>query len=303
MRPLFVEVYQLKCVVTLFEILEEETGVDMVKDAIYRRNLEIEERMGVTFEWVGTPGDSGDRAAFVNFAKNAYENGTYYDIIAAYSRTAGMLLTEGLLQDINEIDDSYINTAQPWWPKSMLETCQIDDSLFYVSGDISTNILHFMYAVYYNMDMLSRLGLDDPVQFVDSKTWTIDKLMEMSKNTYADLDQDGTKSVDDQYGFCSTDFHLDAFYTGSGLRLLSPGKDNYLEVSEDFFGAKAVDLVDKLGSWFKQGDTLVMNLGYSHQVFVKEIPGITIEAPGPNQIIISGADKQLVGQFAAPRAL
>ena len=49
----------------------------------------------------------------------------------------------------------------------------------------------------------------------------------------------------------------------------------------------------------KQGDTLVMNLGYSHQVFVKEIPGITIEAPGPNQIIISGPDKQLVGQFAA----
>ena len=49
----------------------------------------------------------------------------------------------------------------------------------------------------------------------------------------------------------------------------------------------------------KQGDTLVMNLGYRHQVFVKEIPGITIEAPGPNQIIISGADKQLVGQFAA----
>ena len=49
----------------------------------------------------------------------------------------------------------------------------------------------------------------------------------------------------------------------------------------------------------KQGKDLVMNLGYSHQVIVSEIPGITIEAPGPNQIIISGADKQLVGQFAA----
>ena len=48
-----------------------------------------------------------------------------------------------------------------------------------------------------------------------------------------------------------------------------------------------------------QGKQLVMNLGYSHQVFVKEIPGITIEAPGPNEIVISGADKQLVGQFAA----
>lgn len=49
----------------------------------------------------------------------------------------------------------------------------------------------------------------------------------------------------------------------------------------------------------KQGKDLVMNLGYSHQVIVSEIPGITIEAPGPNQIIISGPDKQLVGQFAA----
>ena len=49
----------------------------------------------------------------------------------------------------------------------------------------------------------------------------------------------------------------------------------------------------------KQGTNLVMNLGYSHQVIVSEIPGITIEAPGPNQIVISGIDKQLVGQFAA----
>ena len=49
----------------------------------------------------------------------------------------------------------------------------------------------------------------------------------------------------------------------------------------------------------KQGKNLVMNLGFSHQVIVEEVPGITIEVPGPNQIIISGADKQQVGQFAA----
>ena len=49
----------------------------------------------------------------------------------------------------------------------------------------------------------------------------------------------------------------------------------------------------------KQGKDLVMNLGYSHQVIMSEIDGITIEAPTPNKIIISGADKQKVGQFAA----
>ncbi len=49
----------------------------------------------------------------------------------------------------------------------------------------------------------------------------------------------------------------------------------------------------------KQGKDLVMNLGYSHQVIVSEIDGISIEVPTPNKIIISGANKQMVGQFAA----
>ncbi len=49
----------------------------------------------------------------------------------------------------------------------------------------------------------------------------------------------------------------------------------------------------------KQGNNLVMNLGFSHQVIVPEVDGIKIEVPGPNQVVISGADKQLVGQFAA----
>ena len=49
----------------------------------------------------------------------------------------------------------------------------------------------------------------------------------------------------------------------------------------------------------KQGKDLVMTLGYSHQVIVPEVDGITIDVPQPNKIIISGADKQQVGQFAA----
>jgi len=60
--------------------------------------------------------------------------------------------------------------------------------------------------------------------------------------------------------------------------------------------------LDVLGVGYRvqmQGKTLVMNLGYSHQVIVEPIEGITIEAPGPNKVVISGPDKQKVGQFAA----
>ena len=49
----------------------------------------------------------------------------------------------------------------------------------------------------------------------------------------------------------------------------------------------------------KKGTQLVMRLGYSHEVIMDEIPGITVEVPNPNKIIVHGIDKQVVGQFAA----
>lgn len=49
----------------------------------------------------------------------------------------------------------------------------------------------------------------------------------------------------------------------------------------------------------KQGKNLVMNLGYSHQVIIPEIDGITIDVPNATSIVVNGIDKQVVGQFAA----
>lgn len=49
----------------------------------------------------------------------------------------------------------------------------------------------------------------------------------------------------------------------------------------------------------KQGKNLVMTLGFSHQVIVPESNGITLDVEGENKVIVSGIDKQAVGQFAA----
>ena len=48
-----------------------------------------------------------------------------------------------------------------------------------------------------------------------------------------------------------------------------------------------------------EGGKLVMNIGYSHPVVMEAPAGVTVEVPNPNQIVISGANKQMVGQFAA----
>ena len=81
----------------------------------------------------------------------------------------------------------------------MYDACTIGNSLFFISGDISTNVLHFMYGVYYNMDLLKNLNLEDPVKYVDDMTWTIDKMIEMSSGLYQDLDQSGKQSDLDFY--------------------------------------------------------------------------------------------------------
>lgn len=49
----------------------------------------------------------------------------------------------------------------------------------------------------------------------------------------------------------------------------------------------------------KQGNKLILTLGYSHPVEVEEVEGITIDVPSQNSIIVKGIDKQLVGQVAA----
>ncbi len=49
----------------------------------------------------------------------------------------------------------------------------------------------------------------------------------------------------------------------------------------------------------KEGKQLVLNIGYSHPVYFDEPDGITIEVPNPNKVIVSGANKQVVGQLAA----
>jgi large subunit ribosomal protein L6 len=48
-----------------------------------------------------------------------------------------------------------------------------------------------------------------------------------------------------------------------------------------------------------QGKSLKLQLGLSHEVLVEPPPGITLAAPKPNEVKISGADKQMVGQIAA----
>src|SRR5437660_1233139 len=68
-------------------------------------------------------------------------------------------------------------------------------------------------------------------------------------------------------------------------------------VSKGFI--RQLDLVGVGYRAAKQGDDLVLTLGYSHPIRYTPPPGVTIEVPAPTQIAVSGSDKEVVGQVAA----
>ncbi len=244
-----------------FEV-EKITG-DIVGDAIYNRNLAIEDRLGVDLVFVGENGNNSNRAGFVNKVATSFKAGDRsYDLIATYSRSAGMLAIQGYLADLYAIEDSYIDESMPWWPESIVSTMGIGESLYYISGDASTNTLHFMYTIYYNKDLITNLELTDPTEHVLNHTWTLDTLIEMTSNTYTDLDADGRVSEGDFYGFTTIYYGCDAFYTGSNLKLIERTEDDdLLKISDDYFSEKTINLVDKLGAWLTKGDCYVSRSG------------------------------------------
>jgi large subunit ribosomal protein L6 len=68
-------------------------------------------------------------------------------------------------------------------------------------------------------------------------------------------------------------------------------------VTEGF--EKSLDIVGTGYRAAKQGNKLVLTLGYSHPIELIDPEGITIEVPAPNKIIVKGIDKQKVGNYAA----
>ena len=100
---------------------------------------------------------------------------------------------------------------------------------------------------------------------------------------------------------------------GSEVTLSRPSDDKEHRAMHGLYRALIANMVTGVKDGFKktlevngvgyrvqaQGSKLTMNLGFSHQVIMEAPEGIKIECPSANSIVISGANKQAVGQFAA----
>ena len=242
--------------------VEDQTG-EAVNDAIYRRNLNVQERFGITLEFSGTPGDNGNQSKYVNACVNSTQAGSdAHDIFAGYSMTGATVMTKGILHDLSDYD--IFEFDKPWWPKSLIDKANVNGGIYFASGDISSNYLYMMYLCTFNKDML-----DDVLQlkpsvlydYVYNGEWTLDKLIECTKGVYNDQDGDSVATEADRYGITVTLVHWDAFFTGSDLDTVKLNDAGELTLSDNLFSQRTVDLLDKICNLFYASGDAEINKG------------------------------------------
>lgn len=245
---------------------EREMG-DVVNDAIYLRNADVEARLNIEFEFIGEKGNEYNEAPFAQKVSNSIAAGDHaYDLICAYSYTAGLCTSQGLYYDLSDVE--HLDFEKPWWPDMLIDQSTINDKIYFVSGDISANAIYMMYVTFFNKEILEDFKLEDPFKLVDEGKWTIDKQFEMCTGVYADLNGNGTKDAGDRCGFYVYTLHFDSFLWGSDIFIVD-SLGNEVKFSDDFLGEKTVALQEKLKNWVYDTDNglLVTQKDDNHQYF------------------------------------
>ncbi len=228
--------------------VEEQTG-DNVGDAIFYRNLSIEDRLGITMDFVTTAANSDNVANWNSYVLNAIQSGNgVFDVMAAYSLSIAASATKGYCYDLLDADCEYLDFDMPWWPERLISEATINDKLYFASGDISANALYMMYVTYVNTDIINDKGLENPIDLVKSDKWTYDKFIEMCTDVYIDQDGSGDKSVGDRFGYMSSGIHTDPWFYGTGALIVDKDTNGNLRFAPSYSSERTISALEMVNA-------------------------------------------------------
>ena len=196
-----------------------EDAVDTVGQAIFKRNLTVEERLGISMKWDLQPCYAGaDKTAFAQMVETDTKSGTNIDGVIAYNLVPYRVANKGLCANL--ADATYINLEKPWWPAEYLNTMMYKNQIFALVDNASVGTLTNLSGIFFNNTMLENKGIQSPYELVKNNEWTIAKLNELTKDTYEDKDADGKVEVaEDIFGvMTSTGARITCWYYGAGIR-------------------------------------------------------------------------------------
>ena len=143
-----------------------------------------------------------------------------YDLVLGQMEESGKNALEGYFR--NWYDIPHVNFENPWYPKSLVQDgiASVNGKMYVAMSDLCISYAEQTWAIAYDKVEAENYGITDVYETVQSGAWTIDKLMEWTKDIYTDVNNDGNKDEGDFYGFMtnSTGCHLAAYLYGFDQR-------------------------------------------------------------------------------------
>ncbi|MFA6948685.1 MAG: hypothetical protein WCQ72_06870 [Eubacteriales bacterium] len=200
-------------------IAPDESNGELINDALYNRNVRIEEKFNVKIKEQRVPYDD-----IKKITKNVVTAGDdTYDMIPFPLNEMGALITENYFVDLLSVDS--LNLTEPWWDQTVIGDATMNGKCYLASSDISFFPFEATWVIYFNRGILDNLGLDVPYDLVRDGKWTLDRLIEYTAAA-SDINSDDSFKYDAvsgtaQYGMLSHDQLMNVMLFGADEKLVS----------------------------------------------------------------------------------
>ncbi len=229
------------------EIMADEGETELVNQAVYERNLEVEERFDITIEGYAIPGQWDVYDDFVNTFRNSILSASgSFDMIMSHQAYMSMnLALNDLYYNIHEVPYIKDNLSAPHYNQDIVNEMTVNDKLYFLLGDYSLTYWEFAYVLYFNKTIAENYNLEDLYQLVKDGKWTFDKMIEMSKGVWTDLNGDAWPGEEDCFGYISdTQNTTDALEAHFDVSITS--RDENGDIVFDIDQGKMVNILEKM---------------------------------------------------------
>ena len=212
-----------------YETYAEVESDEVISDAVYKRNMAVEARFNIKFNFIEVQGAWDHKDQFLKRIRNTVAAGDdEFDIIEGYAAYILELTTDGYLN--NWWDIPYVGLDKPWWNQDFIDEMTINGKMFFLTGDLALSTIHMANALFFNKNLWQAYALEDPYPIVKDGKWTVDKMEEFTKQVSMDIDNNGKYDEKDLYGYV-TDVHnqMDAYVIALDIPITKKGDDGLPE--------------------------------------------------------------------------
>ncbi|MCL2158282.1 MAG: extracellular solute-binding protein [Oscillospiraceae bacterium] len=216
----------------------EEINGEPINDAVYMRNISIEDMFNIQVVPINT--DPGSHVSNIRKTVNAGESA--YDLTFNSTFDSSTLAQEGILYDLYSV--SGLNLSQPWWDQNAAADLSIMNKLYYMTGDIGTMYKKSVGIILFNKQMIQDYALGSPYSLVEEHKWTMDKFLEMCTAVSQDLNSDDKWDDKDKYGLLGYCDIIAIGLIGGGVKFAEKNSADVPQIS--FMNEKTVAIFEKI---------------------------------------------------------